>query len=220
MNDPWTWTTVWGWTVGAEDGLGRGGQRGEIWDKPCTACPPPPVPSPSGTLCLTPFSLCHPLLSSQHISVLVWLKKKALSCVFFFFALAFIIMLAPTYKYEWKRMRSFSSCRGPPFPPVVSPSHSRDCKTWQFPFTASNDLEFCFAFQFCLNPYGKVKTPNKSDKFHLMLATSYGLVSTVSFALLNSTFFHDHLYLHLQTWTDLAGACETRYKRAHSIFIC
>ena len=160
----------------------------------------------------TPFSL-----PSTSQSWCGWRRK--LSPVFFF-ALAFIIMLAPTYKYEWKRMRSFSSCRGPPFPPVVSPSHSRDCKTWQFPFTASNDLEFCFAFQFCLNPYGKVKTPNKSDKFHLMLATSYGLVSTVSFALLNSTFFHDHLYLHLQTWTDLTGACETRYKRAHSIFVC
>jgi hypothetical protein len=37
-----------------------------------------------------------------------------------------------------------------------------------------NDLEFCFAFQFCLNPYGKVKTPNKSDKSHLVLAIPCG----------------------------------------------
>ena len=32
MNDPWTWTTVWGWTVGAEDGLGGGRQREINWD--------------------------------------------------------------------------------------------------------------------------------------------------------------------------------------------
>ena len=30
MNDPWTWTTVWGLTVGAEVGLGGGGHRGKI----------------------------------------------------------------------------------------------------------------------------------------------------------------------------------------------
>ena len=30
MNQPWTWTTVRGWTVGARSGLGRGGQRGKI----------------------------------------------------------------------------------------------------------------------------------------------------------------------------------------------
>ena len=29
MNDPWTWTTGWGLTVGA----GRGGQREKNWDK-------------------------------------------------------------------------------------------------------------------------------------------------------------------------------------------
>ena len=27
MSDPWTWTAVWGLTVGARGGLGRGGQR-------------------------------------------------------------------------------------------------------------------------------------------------------------------------------------------------
>ena len=32
MNDPWTWTTVWGLTVGAGDGLGGGGKRGKNWD--------------------------------------------------------------------------------------------------------------------------------------------------------------------------------------------
>ena len=32
MNDPWTWTTLWGLTVGVEGGLGRGGQRGQHWD--------------------------------------------------------------------------------------------------------------------------------------------------------------------------------------------
>ena len=32
MNDPWTWTTVWGWTVRAGGGLGRQGHRGENWD--------------------------------------------------------------------------------------------------------------------------------------------------------------------------------------------
>ena len=30
MNDPSTWTMVWGWTVGAGGGRGRGGQRGKI----------------------------------------------------------------------------------------------------------------------------------------------------------------------------------------------
>ena len=30
MNDPQTWTMGWGLTVGAGDGLGRGGQRGKI----------------------------------------------------------------------------------------------------------------------------------------------------------------------------------------------
>ena len=32
MNDPQTGTTVWGWTVGAGGGMGRGGQRGKSWD--------------------------------------------------------------------------------------------------------------------------------------------------------------------------------------------
>ena len=32
MNDPWTWTMVWGLTVGVGSGLGRGGQRGKNWD--------------------------------------------------------------------------------------------------------------------------------------------------------------------------------------------
>ena len=32
MSDPWTWTTVWGLTVGAGDGLDGGGQRGKDWD--------------------------------------------------------------------------------------------------------------------------------------------------------------------------------------------
>ena len=32
MNDPWTWTTVWGLTVGVGAGLGGGGQRGKNWD--------------------------------------------------------------------------------------------------------------------------------------------------------------------------------------------
>ena len=35
MNDLWTWTPVWGPTVGAGvgwGGLGRGGQRGKNWD--------------------------------------------------------------------------------------------------------------------------------------------------------------------------------------------
>ena len=31
MNDPWTWTTVWGLTVGAGGGMGRGGQREKNW---------------------------------------------------------------------------------------------------------------------------------------------------------------------------------------------
>ena len=30
MNDPRTWTTVWELTVGADSGMGRGGQSGEI----------------------------------------------------------------------------------------------------------------------------------------------------------------------------------------------
>ena len=30
MNDPWTWTTVWGLTVGAGGGLGRGGKGEKI----------------------------------------------------------------------------------------------------------------------------------------------------------------------------------------------
>lgn len=47
-----------------------------------------------------------------------------------------------------------------------------------------------------------------------MLATSCGLVNAVSSALLNSTFFHDHLDLHLQTWMDLTVASETWYKGA------
>ena len=29
MNDPWAWTTVWGLTVGAGGGMGRGGQKGK-----------------------------------------------------------------------------------------------------------------------------------------------------------------------------------------------
>ena len=32
VNDPWTWTTVWGLTVGLEGGLGGGGQRGKNWN--------------------------------------------------------------------------------------------------------------------------------------------------------------------------------------------
>ena len=32
MNDPWTWTTVWGLTVGAGSGMGGRGQRGKNWD--------------------------------------------------------------------------------------------------------------------------------------------------------------------------------------------
>ena len=32
MNDPWTWTTTWGWTVGAGVGWDGGGQRGKNWD--------------------------------------------------------------------------------------------------------------------------------------------------------------------------------------------
>ena len=30
MNDPCTWTMVWGWTVGEGGGLGAGRQRGKI----------------------------------------------------------------------------------------------------------------------------------------------------------------------------------------------
>ena len=33
MNDPWTWTTGWGLTVGAGVGMGGGEQRGKNWDK-------------------------------------------------------------------------------------------------------------------------------------------------------------------------------------------
>ena len=32
MNNPWTWTMVWGLTVGAGGGLGGGRQREKIWD--------------------------------------------------------------------------------------------------------------------------------------------------------------------------------------------
>ena len=32
MNDPQTWTTVWGLTVVAGHGLDGGGQRGKNWD--------------------------------------------------------------------------------------------------------------------------------------------------------------------------------------------
>ena len=32
MNDPWTWTTVWGLTVGAGGGIRGGGQRWKNWD--------------------------------------------------------------------------------------------------------------------------------------------------------------------------------------------
>ena len=32
MNDPWTWTMVWGLTVGARGRLSGGGQRGINWD--------------------------------------------------------------------------------------------------------------------------------------------------------------------------------------------
>ena len=32
MNDPRTWTTVWGLTVAVGIGMGRGGQRGKTWD--------------------------------------------------------------------------------------------------------------------------------------------------------------------------------------------
>ena len=30
MNDPWTWTTGWGLTVGAGVGMGGGEQRGKM----------------------------------------------------------------------------------------------------------------------------------------------------------------------------------------------
>lgn len=117
-------------------------------------------------------------------------------------------------------MRSFSSCRESLFLPMDSPSHSRDCKTWQFPFTVPNDLEFCFAFQFGMNPYGKVKTPKKSDKLHLVLAIPCGLIGTISFSLLDSTLFPDHLCLYLQTWMSLIVASETQCKRTIQYFIC
>ena len=32
MNDPWAWTTLWGWTVGAGGGLEEGGQKEKKWD--------------------------------------------------------------------------------------------------------------------------------------------------------------------------------------------
>ena len=32
MNDPWTWTTVWGLTVEVESGQGGRGKRGKNWD--------------------------------------------------------------------------------------------------------------------------------------------------------------------------------------------
>ena len=32
MNDPWTWTTMWGQTMGVEDRMGGRGQRGKNWD--------------------------------------------------------------------------------------------------------------------------------------------------------------------------------------------
>ena len=32
MNDPWTWTTVWGWPEGVGIGRHRGRQRVKIWD--------------------------------------------------------------------------------------------------------------------------------------------------------------------------------------------
>ena len=32
MNDPWTRTMVWGLTVGAEGGLGGGGEMENNWD--------------------------------------------------------------------------------------------------------------------------------------------------------------------------------------------
>ena len=32
MNDPQTWTTGWGLTLGIGGGMGRGGQRGKNWD--------------------------------------------------------------------------------------------------------------------------------------------------------------------------------------------
>ena len=32
MNDPWTWTTVWGLTVGVRGRMGVGKQRGKNWD--------------------------------------------------------------------------------------------------------------------------------------------------------------------------------------------
>ena len=31
MNDPWTWTTGWGLTVGVQGGLGREEERGKYW---------------------------------------------------------------------------------------------------------------------------------------------------------------------------------------------
>ena len=32
MNDPHTWTTVWGLTMGADGGMGSRGQSGKNWD--------------------------------------------------------------------------------------------------------------------------------------------------------------------------------------------
>ena len=32
MNDPWTWTAVWGLPVGVGGGMGRGRQREENWN--------------------------------------------------------------------------------------------------------------------------------------------------------------------------------------------
>ena len=32
MNDPWTWTMVWGLIVGAEGGRDEGKQSGENWE--------------------------------------------------------------------------------------------------------------------------------------------------------------------------------------------
>lgn len=168
-------------------------------------------------------TVSHPHSKSKALPTtlefLIWLKKKEFSSMFLSplfspSSWAHLFTQLVLSKWELKRMRSFSSCRAPLFLTMVLPPHSWDCKTWQFLFTALNDLEFCFAFQFCLNPYGKVKTPNKSDKFCLVLAIPCGLVKHCKFFITNSSLFHDHLYLHLQTWMGLTIVSETPYKRA------
>lgn len=145
------------------------------------------------------MSWYHTIRLQSHIHVLIlranlfpphfnfwyrWRIKGFLLCFLHLFShyhLSNISFTVSAQQIELKRMRSFSSHRAPLFLTMVLPPHSWDCKTWQFPFTALNDLKFCFAFQFCLNPYGKVKTPNKSDKFHLVLAIPCGLVKHCKF---------------------------------------